>query len=160
MRARNADAVLAPLFQGEIRKWQRANDVWPNSTATVNRRRISRFRCFARTTAARISFRSPAVSSAANGATTSPAGPWRRPWSAGACHVQAAAHFRLGRCAILQRGAGGVLRIRTPTERTAPESVLPPCTLMFTARCRSECQTAHHIKHRCDRVQPTTDDEC
>ena len=33
-------------------EWQHANDGWPSSMATANRRPISRSRCFARITAA------------------------------------------------------------------------------------------------------------
>ena len=146
-------------LRGEFWKWQRANDVWPNSTATANHRRMNRFKCFARTTAVLINFRSPAAGSMANGAITSPAAPLRRPWSAGACPGPPAARFEPGRCAIMQRKPSAFLRIRTPTERTAPESVVELRTPMFTARCRSGGYAAHHIQHGSSRPWQTTGDK-
>src|SRR5947208_13646768 len=66
-------------------EWQRGNDDWRNSTARESRRRINRSRCYARTTAEPISFRSPAASSMANGAMPSPVARWKQPWWAGGC---------------------------------------------------------------------------
>jgi hypothetical protein len=152
MRARNA-GICAP-FSGESKEWQRANDVWLNSTAQENRRRICRSKCYARTTAALISFRSPAVGSTANGAITSPAGSSRRRWWAGAC---TAPDSNAAFAALCQNATeiDRILRFRTRTERTAPESAVEARTPVFTARYRPQSHTAHHIQHYCDRPQQT-----
>jgi hypothetical protein len=132
-----AQAVLARPSHGEMRKWQRANGVWPSSMARENRRRVSRFRCFAKTTAAPIYCRSHAVLSMANGATMNPAAPLKQPWSAGACPVSdtclAAAIAALCHNAT---EISAILRIGTRPERTAPESVVHIRAAAFTARCR------------------------
>src|SRR4051794_31290685 len=73
---------MPALYRGE-REWQRANDVLLSSTATGNHRPAYRFRCSARITAERISFRSPVVTSTANGAMMNPATRSRPRWWAG-----------------------------------------------------------------------------
>ncbi len=45
----------------------------------------------------------------------------------------------------MQRGIEGILRFRTPAERTAPESAAESSTAVFTARYRRQCQAMHHI---------------
>ena len=47
----------------------------------------------------------------------------------------------------------------TATERIAPESLFRRRTPLFTARCRSQSETAHHIQHHNDRPQPAADDK-
>jgi hypothetical protein len=134
---RGAQAVLACPSHGEMRKWQRANGVWPSSMARENRRRVSRFRCFAKTTAAPINCRSHAALSMANGATMYPAAPLKQPWSAGAC--PASDTCLAAAIAALCHNAteiSAILRIGTRAERTAPESVVHGCAAAFTARCR------------------------
>ena len=151
--ARNGTAPLARHLW-RIWEWQHENDGWPSSMAMANRRRISRFRCFARITAAPISCRSPAASSMAHGATTNPAAPSRRRWSGGACLLPAFALDPEPVAVPLCNGKRATLSFGTRWERIAPESAVRACTLLFTARYRLECDAAHHMQHGHDRPQP------
>jgi hypothetical protein len=47
----------------------------------------------------------------------------------------------------------------TAVERIAPESLILSRTPLFTARCRSRSETAHHIQNDNDRPQPAAKDK-
>ena len=47
----------------------------------------------------------------------------------------------------------------TAMERIAPESLFQRRTQLFTARCRSHSEAAHHIQHHNNLPQPAADDK-
>src|SRR5260370_29706398 len=139
-------------------EWQRANDVWPSSTARGNRRRVNWSRCYARTTAGLINCRSRAGGSMANGAIMSPAASSKRRWWAGAC----TAPDSNAALAALRQNATEIarnLRFGTRTERSAPESAVEARTPVFTARYPPESDTAHHLHHPRGPPQQTAADQ-
>src|SRR5258708_25578682 len=122
LKARGTQRGARPPQLRSNMEWQRANDVWPNSTGKENRRRTCRCRCYARTKAVPINCRSRAASSMVNAAIMSPAAPSRRRTAAGACTApDSRPRLRHPLCQNVT-GIGRILRCRTRTERTGPES--------------------------------------
>jgi len=84
------------------------------------------------------------------------AGQWRNHESGITVEATGLKSAGLRRRPLYQNATGcrRILRVRTRSERIAPESLTGRRTPLFTARYRLECHAAHHMQHDHNGPQP------